>query len=77
VLLRLQTHPIYTLFRQVVFLGTLTSRGEPKFVKDVREKTFAAAAANGRPVLYVTERCVFTLTPLGLVLSEVASSHAL
>jgi propionate CoA-transferase len=43
-----------------------------KFVKRVKEKTFAAATAGGRPILYVTERCVFSLTPTGLELIEVA-----
>ena len=38
----------------------------------MKEKTFAAATAGARPVLYVTERCVFRLTPTGLELVEVA-----
>lgn len=45
-----------------------------KLVPDVEEVTFAGrlAAAEGRRALYVTERCVFELTPDGLALIEVA-----
>ncbi len=45
-----------------------------KFVDEVEHRTFSGeyAAARGQPVLYVTERCVFTLTPAGLELTEVA-----
>ena len=45
-----------------------------KFVREVEHRTFsgAHAAARGQRVLYITERCVFTLTPQGLELSEVA-----
>ncbi len=46
----------------------------PKFLADVEQRTFSAeyAAAGGQPVLYVTERCVFRLTPDGLELIEIA-----
>jgi propionate CoA-transferase len=46
----------------------------PKFLAEVEQRTFsgARAAAAGQPVLYVTERCVFTLTPDGLALTEIA-----
>ena len=46
----------------------------PKFVHEVEHRTFSGplAAGRGQPVLYVTERCVFTLTPEGLELTEVA-----
>lgn len=45
-----------------------------KFVAEVEHRTFSGshAASRGQPVLYVTERCVFTLTDAGLELSEVA-----
>jgi propionate CoA-transferase len=45
-----------------------------KFVKKVGQVTFSGAYAveTHQPVLYVTERCVFRLTPDGLTLTEVA-----
>ncbi len=45
-----------------------------KFVSEVEHRTFSGAYAleRGQPVLYVTERCVFRLTPQGLELIEVA-----
>jgi len=45
-----------------------------KFVDQVDQVTFSGrlAAANGQPVLYVTERCVFKLSREGLELLEVA-----
>jgi propionate CoA-transferase len=45
-----------------------------KFRRRVEQVTFAGrrAATLGQRVRYVTERCVFTLTPQGLHLSEVA-----
>lgn len=45
-----------------------------KFVKAVEQITFAGkyAASMSQPVIYVTERCVFQLTPGGLELIEVA-----
>jgi propionate CoA-transferase len=48
--------------------------GPHKFVQEVEHRTFsgAYAAARGQDVLYVTERCVFRLTPAGLELTEVA-----
>ena len=47
----------------------------PKFVDQVKSISFSArrAIANGQKVLYVTERCVFRLTPKGLKLIEVYS----
>jgi len=44
----------------------------PKFVKKVRSISFSGkrAIANGQKVLFVTERCVFRLTPRGLKLIE-------
>jgi propionate CoA-transferase len=45
-----------------------------KFVKAVEQITFSGSYAAGKsqPVIYVTERCVFQLTPGGLELIEVA-----
>jgi propionate CoA-transferase len=45
-----------------------------KFVEQVEHRTFSGpyAMRRGQPVLYVTERCVFKLTPDGLELIEVA-----
>ena len=45
-----------------------------KFVHAVEHRTFsgAHAAARGQQVLFITERCVFALTPQGLVLQEIA-----
>lgn len=45
----------------------------PKFVNKVKSVSFSAkrAISNGQKVLYVTERCVFRLTPKGLKLIEV------
>jgi propionate CoA-transferase len=45
-----------------------------KFVRDVEQVTYSGpfAAQEGRRALYVTERCVFELTPEGLALTEVA-----
>ncbi len=45
-----------------------------KFVKEVEHRTYSGkyASQRGQPVLYVTERCVFRLTPEGLELIEVA-----
>ena len=56
--------------------GVVTIQREgsvPKFVDQVRSVSFSAkrAIANGQKVLYVTERCVFRLTPKGLKLVEV------
>ncbi len=47
---------------------------ERKFIDQVEQKTFSGryAAMNKRPVLYVTERCVFRLREEGLELIEVA-----
>jgi propionate CoA-transferase len=46
----------------------------PKFLADVEQRTFSGeyAVTIGQPVLYVTERCVFELTPDGLELIEIA-----
>ena len=56
--------------RLVIADGAVT----PKFLADVEQRTFSGeyAAAAGQPVLYVTERCVFQLTPDGLELIEIA-----
>ena len=46
----------------------------PKFVAEVEHRTFSGphAAAQGKEVLYVTERCVLELREGGLVLTEIA-----
>ena len=45
-----------------------------KFIREVEHRTFTGrySVQRGQPVLYVTERCVFKLTPEGLELVEVA-----
>ena len=45
-----------------------------KFVNEVEHRTFSGeyAVRRGQSVLYITERCVFELTPAGLELIEVA-----
>jgi propionate CoA-transferase len=55
-------------------LNILEEGRERKFVKLVDQKTFSGryAAMNKRPVLYVTERCVFSLSEEGLELIEIA-----
>jgi propionate CoA-transferase len=55
-------------------LAILEEATARKFVRDVEHVTFsgAVAAARGQRVLYVTERCVFTLAADGLELSEIA-----
>lgn len=63
---------------QIVVEGgrlAITKEGSvSKFVDEVGQITFAGghAASRGRSVLYITERCVFELTPDGLKLAEVA-----
>jgi propionate CoA-transferase len=48
--------------------------GRPKFVARVGQITFSAAQARarGQRVLYITERCVLRLGPVGLELLEIA-----
>ena len=47
---------------------------EKKFIKQVEQKTFSGhyAAQDKKPILYVTERCVFSLTDAGMELTEIA-----
>ena len=60
--------------KKVVFVGSFTANGEPKFVSRVEHRTFSGREAwrRGQPVLYVTERCVFGLHEHGIELLEVA-----
>ncbi|MCK9390160.1 MAG: malonate decarboxylase subunit alpha [Syntrophales bacterium] len=55
-------------------LRILSEGKERKFIQAVEQKTYSGAygAKSGRPVLYVTERCVFRLTTEGLELIEIA-----
>lgn len=47
---------------------------QKKFIKQVEQITFSAAQAlsNNKPVMYITERAVFELSPSGLELIEIA-----
>jgi len=53
---------------------TLPAGGAPKLVSEVEQISFSAARAveTGQPVIYVTERAVFELTPRGIELTEIA-----
>jgi propionate CoA-transferase len=55
-------------------LHILQEGANRKFLAKVEQVTFSGryAIQNNRPVLYVTERCVFALTPDGLELVEIA-----
>jgi propionate CoA-transferase len=55
-------------------LRILRDGGTKKFVAEVEHVTFSGDVArrSGKPVLYVTERCVFRLTEAGLELIEIA-----
>jgi propionate CoA-transferase len=55
-------------------LHVVKDGGVVKFVSEVEHRTFSGrySVHRGQPVLYVTERCVFKLTPDGLELVEVA-----
>jgi propionate CoA-transferase len=52
----------------------LPEGGQHKFIAEVEHRTFCGllAAQDGKPVLYVTERCVFELTAEGIMLTEIA-----
>jgi len=55
-------------------LRILRDARTPKFVAEVEHRTFSGrhAAAQGKEVIYVTERCVLALREDGLVLTEIA-----
>ena len=55
-------------------LSILEDGKAAKFVQEVEHRTFSGeqAAKRGKTVLYITERCVFNLTPEGLELIEIA-----
>lgn len=55
-------------------LHILQEGSAPKFVDEVEQRTFSGAYAiqRGQTALYITERCVFRLTPDGLELIEIA-----
>lgn len=55
-------------------LTIVTEGKRQKFVAKIEQVTFSGeqAAKNHKDVVYITERCVFTLTPEGLELTEVA-----
>jgi propionate CoA-transferase len=55
-------------------LRVLSEGTSRKFVQQVEHRTFSGrhAAQRGQTVLYITERCVFDLTPDGLRLLEIA-----
>ncbi|MDD5167537.1 MAG: hypothetical protein PHN75_01875, partial [Syntrophales bacterium] len=46
----------------------------PKFKKKIKQINYSGeyARENGQDVIYITERCVFRLSPVGLVITEVA-----
>ena len=60
--------------KKVVFVGTFMAGKTKKFVHEVEQRTFSGpvAAASGKTVLYITERCVFKLCSEGLELIEIA-----
>lgn len=56
------------------FLGIINEGTSKKFLNQVEQITFSGsyAISKGLDVLYITERCVFRLTPEGLELVEIA-----
>lgn len=60
--------------KKIVFMTTLTNKkNEAKFKNEIEQITFSnkLAIENNIEVLYITEACVFKLTPKGLLLTEI------
>jgi propionate CoA-transferase len=60
--------------KRVVFVGSFVADEAPKFVQQVEHRTFSGREAwrRAQRVLYVTDRCVFSLHERGIELLEVA-----
>jgi propionate CoA-transferase len=65
--------------QRLVFCCTFLAKNQPKFVRQIQHVCFhgPTAIAQGKQVLYVTERAVFALTAEGLRLIEITEGHDL